>query len=183
MVAWKRCNDAWDVVIDRIGFVSHHLWPLLGAIEFTILCELWSSNWGDSTIQVWGLIYLLIWENPINYLHGIKSWNNLHSSSIPPLHLWKIFHNFPVIFLGQINVFCCFLYTYLIPWHYSTMSVNSMTLEYVYYVTWAPKQVRIYMYYSCIWVTLKNLGGLIFLAIFTWNIVYLGIVHLKYDLL
>jgi len=34
----KGSSDRWDIVIDQIGVVSHHLRSLLGVIELTILC-------------------------------------------------------------------------------------------------------------------------------------------------
>ena len=37
----KECNDKWDAVIGQVGVVSHHLQSFLGAIEFTILCDLY----------------------------------------------------------------------------------------------------------------------------------------------
>ena len=34
----KGCTNRWDVVIERIGVVSHHLRSLLGAIGLIVLC-------------------------------------------------------------------------------------------------------------------------------------------------
>ena len=36
----KGCNNTLDVMIGKIGHVSHHLGSLLGAIELTVLCTL-----------------------------------------------------------------------------------------------------------------------------------------------
>jgi hypothetical protein len=33
----KGSSDRWDIVIDQIGVVSHHLRSLLGVIELTVL--------------------------------------------------------------------------------------------------------------------------------------------------
>ena len=34
VVARKGCSDMWDVLIGRIGAMSHHLPSILGVIEF-----------------------------------------------------------------------------------------------------------------------------------------------------
>lgn len=56
------------------------------------------SNKRDSITQVRGLIYLSLWKKTTTYLHGIKLWNNLQSSSFPLLYLWKILHKFKLKF-------------------------------------------------------------------------------------
>ena len=70
------------------------------------------SNWGDSIIQVRGLTYLPLWKIITNYLHGIKLWNNLHSSSFTLLHLAQIYTKtlqfFQATRAGQIILFSPF---------------------------------------------------------------------------
>ena len=34
----KGCNDKWNVMIDWIGVVSHHLQSYFGVIELIVLC-------------------------------------------------------------------------------------------------------------------------------------------------
>ena len=62
------------------------------------------------TVQIGGFD-LSIWEHITNSLHGIKLRNNLHSSSFPLHHLWKILHKFQATLYKSISLFHHFLYT------------------------------------------------------------------------
>ena len=102
-------------MIGRIGDVSHHLRSFFGVIKLIIfVCIhmksriIYSSNQGDSTIQVGGLTYLHVWESVTNYFHGIKVWNNSHSSPSPLLHLWKILHKLQTTLFDWTNLFSPF---------------------------------------------------------------------------
>lgn len=91
-----------DVVIGWIGFGSHQLGSLLGAIELTVLCAILcrvgyfnAQIMGVLLYKQGGLTNLPLWENVTSYLHGIKLRNILQSLSFPVLHLWE--------FIAQIS--------------------------------------------------------------------------------
>ena len=73
------------------------------------------------------LTYLHLWESITNYLHGIKFWDCLHSSSFPLLHLWKILPYFKLLFLGRIKLLSPFS-VYLPCVHTSYWNLVSMSI-------------------------------------------------------
>ena len=65
----------------------------------------------------WNLTYWPFWKNVTNHLHGIKLWNNLHSSSFPLLHLLKkiTLHKFHATLCGRIGIVFWRIATSLVP--------------------------------------------------------------------
>ena len=109
VVAWKGYNGRLDATISLTRFHTtwNHFWVPLSQPY----CVHSYTKYDISMLKLGRLYYtsrrfdlLASLGNAINYSHGIKLWNNLHSSSFPLLHLLldksTYFHHFPYIYLS-----------------------------------------------------------------------------------
>ena len=121
VVAYKGCRGRWDASINQIGVVSHHLQSLLSAHSVNRFVCIRTREWDVLILKLEGVWLTCLFPKKCNYLRTgtLKSWNNLHSSWFPHLHLWKILHRFlgQSFWRNQLNYSTPF-FLYIYPWQW-----------------------------------------------------------------